>query len=58
MNTGKHTCEIAIHFNNTPHSLTDFDFIIIGKVINAQKKEETFLIREAYWAGQVNKSGI
>ena len=24
MNTGKNTCEVAIHFNNTPHSLTEF----------------------------------
>ena len=53
MNTGKNTCEVAIHFNNTPHSLTDFEFIIIEKVINTQNKEETLLIREAYWAAQL-----
>ena len=53
MNTGKNTCEVAIHFNNTPHSLTDFEFIIIEKVINTQKKEETLLIREAYLAAQL-----
>ena len=52
MNTGKNTCEVAIHFNSTPHSLRDFEFIIIEKVINAQKKKETLLIREDYWAAQ------
>ena len=53
MNTGKNTCEVAIHFNNTPHSLTDFDFIIIEMVINAQKKEKTLLIRGTYSAAQL-----
>ena len=53
MNTGKNTCEVVIHFDNTPHSLTDLDFIIIEKVINAQKKEEMLLIRETYWAAQL-----
>ena len=50
MNTGKNTCEVAIHFNNTAHSLTDFEFAIIEKVIKTQKKEGTLLIREAYYA--------
>ena len=53
MNTGKNTCEVAVHFNNTPHSLRDFEFIIIEEVINTQEKEETLLIREAYWAAQL-----
>ena len=52
MNTGKNTCKVAIHFNNTPHSLTDFEFTIIEKIINTQKKE-VLLIREAYWAAQL-----
>ena len=53
MNTGKNTCEVAMHFNNTPHSLADFEFSVIEKVINALKKEETLLIREAYLAAQL-----
>ena len=53
MNTGKNTCQVAIHFTNTPHSLTDSEFTVTEKVINAQEKEETLLIREAYWAAQL-----
>ena len=58
MNTGKNTCEVAIHFNNTPHSLADFEFTMIEKVINTQKKEKTLLIWEAYWAAHVGTTGI
>ena len=43
-----------IHFNNTPHFLTGFDFTIIEEVINHQKKEETLLIREAYLDTQLD----
>ena len=28
-NTNKKTCEVAINFNSTPHSLTNFQFICI-----------------------------
>ena len=61
MHAGKNTCEVAIHFNNTPHSLGDFEFIIIERVINASKNEETLLIRQAYWGvrlGTLQPTGL
>lgn len=53
MKTGKRTCEVASHFNDTPHVLSDFEFIVIEKIRNNVNKEDTLLTREAYWAAQL-----
>mgnify|MGYP001795729604 CR=1 FL=1 len=49
MQTNKKTCKIAIHFNSTPHSLTDFQFIFIEQV----DKDNLLITREAYWTAQL-----
>ena len=49
MKTNKKTCEVAIHFNSTPHSLTGFQFICIEQV----QKDSLLITREAYWTAQL-----
>ena len=34
MLTNKATCELAVHFNNNEHHISDFEFIVIEKIIN------------------------
>jgi len=33
MITKKRTCEVAIHFNEEPHALADFEFLIINSCV-------------------------
>ena len=51
----KRTCQVAIHFNETPHDFLDFKFMcIIEGITRADNNLESTLIkREAYWTGQL-----
>ena len=49
----KKTCEVAIHFNSTPHNLTDFSFLVIESLNNLENVERDLLSREAYWCTQL-----
>ena len=55
MKTNKKTCEVAIHFNRTPHVLSDLTFQCIDQIqTSMSEKTETLLItKEAYWSAQL-----
>ena len=57
MLTKKKTCEVAVHFNRTPHDLNDFSFQCIDQVqINANNSsniEKLLITKEAYWRAQL-----
>ena len=51
----KKSCELAIHYNKTPHDLKDFSFTVIEGMQNTTRDlEETLLTREGYWAAQLS----
>ena len=53
MSNNKRTCEVATHFNKTPHDLSDFKFIGIEQIVNDSDSntiEKRLLTREAYWS--------
>ena len=48
----KRTCELAIHFNDSEHEISQISFIIIEQIRsfeNSLHLERLLLIREAYW---------
>jgi len=52
----KTTCEVAIHFNKTPHNLGDFSFQCIDQVQTSNNSEEIdrpLITKEAYWSAQL-----
>ena len=53
MLTNKKTCEVAIHFNASPHNLSDFSFICIESIISLENIDRILLNREAYWCSQL-----
>ena len=53
MTNNRRTCEVASHFNDSPHSLTDFSFICIESVLNTQHTDDILTHREAYWTAQL-----
>ena len=56
MLTNKKTCEVAVHFNRTEHSLSDFSFIGIEQIYNIKDTsiiDKRLLTREAYWSAQL-----
>ena len=55
MKTNKKTCEVAIHFNRSPHILSDFTFQCIDQIqINTSQDTKKLLItKEAYWSAQL-----
>ena len=48
MITKKKTCEVAIHYNEIPHKLSDFSFICIESISNTENIDQILLNREAY----------
>ena len=51
----KRTCELAIHFNNSEHEISQINFIIIEQIRsfeNSLHLEQLLLTREAYWSAQ------
>ena len=57
MVTKKKTCEVAVHFNKTPHDLSDFSFQCIDQVQasvnNSCNIEKLLITKEAYWSAQL-----
>lgn len=53
MKHNKNTCEVAKHFNSAPHSLDEFEFVIIEQIRNQGNLERALLNREAYWTSQL-----
>ena len=57
MVTNKKTCEVAVHFNKTPHDLSDFSFQCIDQVQptanNSRDIEKLLITKEAYWSSQL-----
>ena len=53
--TNKKTCEVAIHFNRTPHVLSDFTFQCIDQIRNSASEdtEKLLITKEAYWSAQL-----
>jgi len=49
MLTKKNCCEVATHFNQSCHSLTDFTFLAIERITNSER----LLDREIYWTAQL-----
>ena len=47
------TCEVAIYFNRTPHTLSDFTFQYIDQRIctsTNHDKDQLLVTKEAYWS--------
>ena len=55
MLTNKTTCELAVHFNKFEHQMSDFDFIVIEKVVNESEGhiDRRLLTRQAFWCSQL-----
>ena len=53
MKTNKKTCETAIHFNASEHSLGDFSFIAIEQIAMQDNTDRILLTREAFWSSQL-----
>ena len=52
----KRTCELAIHYNNSEHEISQIKFIIIEQIRsfeNSLHLEQLLLTREAYWTAQL-----
>ena len=52
----KRTCELAIHFNDSEHEISQINFIIIEQIRsfeNSLHLERLLLAREAYWTAQL-----
>ena len=53
----KKTCEVAVHFNKTPHDLSDFSFQCIDQVQsnvnNSRDIKKLLITKEAYWSSQL-----
>ena len=55
MKTNKKTCVVAIHFNRTPHVLSDFTFQCIDQIQTSTSgnTENLLTTKEAYWSAQL-----
>lgn len=55
MINNKNTCEVAIHFNQAAHSMSDFKFTCIEQILNHNNSDinSKLLTREAYWMTQL-----
>ena len=55
MKTNKKTCEVASHFNRTPHVLSDLTFQCIDQIQNStsENTENLLITKEAYWSAQL-----
>jgi hypothetical protein len=56
MPNNKKTCEVATHFNNSAHNLSDFQFVCIKKINSILNVDKRLLTREAYWAAQLHRN--
>ena len=54
MKNNRRTCEVAVHFNEAPHTFSDFSFICIEAITCADHNiDEVLTNREAYWTAQL-----
>ena len=55
MLTSKATCELAFHFNTKEHHMSDFEFIVIEKIVNetVNNIDKLLLTREAFWCSEL-----
>lgn len=55
MLTNKATCELAVHFNSKEHQMSDFEFIVVEKIMNdtTGNMDKVLLTREAFWCSQL-----
>ena len=55
MKTNKKTCEVVLHFNRTPHNLSDFTFQCIDQIQTntSQDTEKLLITKEAYCSGNL-----
>ena len=56
MVTNKKTCEVAVHFNKIPHTLSDFPFQCIDQVqasSDSDHIDKLLITKEAYWSAQL-----
>ena len=55
MKTNKKTCEVAIHFNRTPHVLSDFAFQCIDQIQTdtSENTDKLLITKESYWSAQL-----
>ena len=56
MVTNKKTCEVAVHFNKTLHTLNDFSFQFIDQVQvsnDSDRVDKLLITKEVYWSAQL-----
>ena len=55
MKTNKKTCEVALHFNRTPHILSDFTFPCIDQIQTntSQDTQKLLITKDAYWSARL-----
>lgn len=54
MKNNRRTCEVAVHFNEAPHTFSDFSFTCIEAITCVDHNIDQVLInREAYWTAQL-----
>ena len=54
--TNKKTCEVAVHFNKIPHTLSDFYFQCFDQLqasSDSNHIDELLITKEAYWSAQL-----
>ena len=55
MKANKKTCEVAIHFNKTPHTFFDFTVQCVDQIRTSSNHDTDKLLitKEAYWSAQL-----
>ena len=56
MITDKKTCEVAVHFNKSPHALNNFTFLSIDQAeanCTPEIMDKLLITKEAYWSAQL-----
>ena len=56
MVTNKKACEIAVHFNKTPHTLNDFSFQCIDQVqvsSDSDRVDKLLITKQVYWSAHL-----
>ena len=55
MKANKKTCEVAIHFNKTPHTFFDFTAQCVDQIRTSSfhDTDKLLITKEAYWSAQL-----
>ena len=55
MFTNKTMCQLAVHYNRIEHQMSNFEFIVIEKVVNESdgQIDKCLLTRGAFWCSQL-----